>query len=133
MHLTFTLNLMSTYVSDFYNRNEFIKRHLEEFSESFPRKDEVFEIMEFGASKFLRLKLKKKSYWYNKANAFSLLCFFFKNSQQLQNVDERSIKDKLEQFESQLPDDYRLAAKEAVNSKQERLLRNRYLTEVVLG
>lgn len=133
VHLTFTLNLMSTYISDFYNRNDFINRHLEEFAETFPRKEEVFDIIEMAAGKYLKLKLKKKSYWYNKANAFSIMCLFTKNWEQVKNIDEKEIKEKLEHFEQQIPSDYQLAAKEGVNNKQERLIRNKHLATIILG
>lgn len=133
VHLTFTLNLMSTFISDFYNRNDFINRHLEEFAETFSRKDEVFDIIEIAAGKYIKLKLKKKSYWYNKANAFSIMCLFTKNWELIKDIDEKEIKEKLENFEQQLPQDYQIAAKEGVNNKQERLIRNKYLTNLILG
>jgi len=133
VHLTFTLNLMSTFISDFYNRNDFINRHLEEFAETFPRKDEVFDLIEMSSSKYLKLKLKKKSYWYNKANAFSIMCLFIKNWDKIKDIDEKEIKEKLERLEQQLPADYQIAAKEGVNNKQERLIRNQHLTNLILG
>lgn len=133
VHLTFTLNLMSTYLSDFYNRNDFITRHLEEYAEVFKRKDEVFDILELAANKYIKLKLKRKSYWYNKANAFSLMSFFAKNWEKIKDIDEKDIKQKLEDFEQQLPSDYQIAAKEGVNNKQERLVRNKHLEEQLLG
>lgn len=132
VHLTFVLNLISTYISDFYNRNDFINRHLEEFSEAFDKKDEVFSILEMASSKFIKLKLKKKSYWYNKANAFSIMCLFIKNWDRIEAIDEKEIKLKLENFEQQLPQDYQISAKEGVNNKQERLIRNRHLETLIL-
>lgn len=133
VHLTYTLNLMSTYISDFYNRNDFIKRHLEEYADDFPRKDEFFEILELVSAKFIKLRFKKKSYWLNKANSFSLLCLFLKNWHAIKEVDEKLIKEKLENFAIELPEAYKIAAKEGVNNKQERLLRNRYLKELLIG
>lgn len=132
VHLTFTLNVMSTYLSDYYNRNDFMIRHLEEFAESFPRKDEVFDTLENAANKYLKMKLKKKSYWYNKANAFSLITLFARRSQEINIIDEKILKDKLEAFEDNLPPEYQLAAKEAVNNKSERLIRNKFLEEVLI-
>lgn len=133
VHLTFTLNLMSTYVSDFYNRNDFINRHLDEFAEVFQRKDEVFDILEQASNKYIKLKLKKKSYWYNKANAFSLMCLFTKNWDKIRDIDEKEIKQKLESFEEHLPADYQISAKEGVNNKQERLIRNKHLEELIIN
>jgi len=133
VHLTFTLNLMSTYISDFYNRNDFISRHLEEFAEVFPRKDEIFDMLEQAANKYLKLKLKKKSYWYNKANSFSLMCFFIRNWELIEKIDEKEIKIKLENFEQNIPGTYQIAAKEGVNNKQERLIRNQHIMTLILG
>lgn len=131
VHLTFTLNVMSTYISDYYNRNDFVTRHLEEFAESFPRKDEIFSVLENSAGKFIKLKLKKKSYWYNKANAFSIMTLFAKKWDIIEKLDEKTIKDKLENFEQILPAEYQLAAKEGVNNKAERLVRNKYLSTLL--
>jgi hypothetical protein len=132
VHLTFTLNIISTYLADFYNRNDFINRYLEEYSENFPQKDVIFELVELAASKYLKIKLKKKSYWFNKANAFSIMCFFMRNWNEIEGMDEKIIKSKLEDFETQLPGDYSIAAKEGVNNKQERLTRNRYIKDLLL-
>ncbi|MFN5847666.1 MAG: hypothetical protein ACK43K_04190, partial [Chitinophagales bacterium] len=106
VHLTFTLNLMSTYLSDFYNRSDFIDRHLNEFADNFPRKDEIVELIELSAQKFLRLKIRKKSYWYNKANAFSIMCLFLLNWKTIAEIDEKEIKIKLEDFEQDIPSQY---------------------------
>lgn len=133
VHLTFALNLMSTFISDFYNRNDFINRHLEEFAEIFPRKEEVFVQLEMASNKYLKLKLKKKSYWYNKANAFSIMSLFLKNWDQIKAIDEKVIKFKLENFATEIPAEYQIAAKEGVNNKQERLIRNKYLKALILG
>jgi hypothetical protein len=133
IHLTFALNLMSTYISDFYNRNDFITRHLEDYTDEFPRKDEIFEMIEIAANKFLKIKFKKKSYWYNKANAFSLMCLFIKRWPEIEFLDEKEIKSRLEHFEDTLPQEYQIAAKEGVNNKQERLIRNKFLSMVLLS
>ncbi len=131
VHLMFTLNVMATIIGDFYNRNETAIRYLEEYSEAFSRKDELFSTLEAAAHKYIRLRLKKKSYWYNKANAFSLLCLFAKNIDKLPNIEEKEIKNKLEIFENNLPADYQLSAKEGVNNKKERLTRNTYLDKLI--
>lgn len=132
VHLMFTLNLMSTHMVWFYNRNDFVDKHLLEFAEVFLQKDNLFSLMDAVAWKFLKLKLKKKSYWLNKANSFSLLSFFMKNWEWVSILSEADIKSRLELFESNIPDDYRIAAKEWVNNKQERLLRNQKLESIFL-
>jgi hypothetical protein len=124
---------MSTYISDYYNRNDFVSRHLEEFAENFPRKDEIYQVIENAAGKFLKLKIKKKSYWYNKANAFSLITLFTRKWTFIEPLDEKVVKEKLEEFESNIPADYQIAAKEGVNNKAERLTRNQRLENLLLG
>jgi hypothetical protein len=132
VHLMFTLNLLATYTGDFYNRNEFVITYLEEFKESYALKDEAISCLERAASKVLKLKLKKKSYWLNKANVFSIIVLFAKNIDLVEGLDDKDLREKLEDFEKNLPADYQLAAKEAVNNKRERLLRNQYLTKTLL-
>jgi len=132
VHLMFTLNILATLNSDFYNRNEFVNRRLNDFAEEYPTKDKDFLLLENAANKFLKLKLKKKSYWYNKANAFSLISFFIRYKELIDPMQEIIIKQKLEDFERDTPNDYKLAAKEGVNNKQERLLRNKYLIDLLI-
>lgn len=133
VHLMFTLNSMSTFIGGFYNRNEFVVRYLNDFAESFEKKDHLLDTFERASNKILRLKLKKKSYWLNKANLFSLLCLFNKDIDRIETINDKIIKDKLEFLEINLAADYQLAAKEAVNNKRERLLRNNYLEDILLG
>lgn len=45
---------------------------------------------------------------------------------------KKIIKAKLEDFELELLDEYQLAAKEAVNNKSERLIRNQYLERLLI-
>ena len=92
VHLMFTLNALATFVGDFYNRNEFVNRYLEEYSEKFDRKDEAFDALEKSAAKIMKLKLKKGSYWLNKANAFSLICLFARNVDLLDGMDDKAFK-----------------------------------------
>ncbi len=132
VHLMFTLNVISTIMEDYFNRNEVTTRLLEEYSEIFVEKDHILNLLERAASKFLKLKLKKKSYWLNKANSFSLICLFAKNIDNIEKLDEKLINERLSAFELKLPEEYRLSAKEAVNNKRERLIRNDFLREVII-
>ena len=131
VQLMFTLNLMSTIIGDFFNRNDLTTFYLDEYSNEFPQKQEIINRVEFAAQKMLKLKLKRKSYWLNKTNSFSLMCLFARKNNVLEKIDEKQIKNRLENFEANLPDDYRLAAKEGVNNKKERLIRNTHLEKVL--
>jgi len=61
--------------------------------------------------------------------------FAFKDEEEIEfiaNKDEKTIKHRLENFESHLPEEYRIAAKEGVNNKRERLIRNSYLDNIFM-
>jgi hypothetical protein len=58
---------------------------------------------------------------------------FAKNIDFVENLGDKKLKDRLDKFELTLPADYQLAAKEAVNNKRERLLRNQHLTRVLFS
>ena len=130
VHLMFTLNVVSTVFSDYFNRNDFASRFLDEYAENFSEKDRIFHQLESSAKKILDLKLKESSYWYNKANIFTLICLFAKDESILE-TDSQTIKDKLLEFNENLPEEYRIAAKEGVNNKKERLIRAKFLEELL--
>lgn len=130
VHLMFTINVVSTVFSDYFNRNDFASRYLDEYAESFAEKDRIFNELENSAKKVLDLKLKESSYWYNKANVFTLICLFAKEPAILE-IDSQVIKERLLNFNDNLPEEYRIAAKEGVNNKKERLIRAKYLEELL--
>lgn len=130
VHLNFALNILGVIVNGgYFNRN--IKREtLEVHANDLPGKDVVVEKLDNVARKILKLKLKKNSYWYNKANMFSLLLVFYERYDDIINIPEGKIKSKLEEFERNVPDEYQRAAKEAVNNRQERLIRKQYINDL---
>ena len=46
-------------------------------------------------------------------------------------IDFDKLRDNLEKFECNIPEDYKLAAKEAVNSTRARQLRNKYVSDII--
>jgi Protein of unknown function DUF262 len=130
--LMFTLNLMSTSLSGFYNRNDLVDEYLNQYSQEFLEKNSLVLEFENVAKFILKLKIKETSYWNNKANAFSLFSALL-NYPLLSNVDEKKLKIALELFETNIPSDYALAAKEAVNNKRERILRDQYVSHMVIN
>lgn len=131
-HLMYALNLLATHLGGFYARNELATRYLNEYKELLDCKKDVLQNYENTANFVLNIGLSESSYWFNKANMFSLFTYL-SNNQQLINVENISfVKEKLDSFEANIPDDYQLAAKEAVNNRQQRLLRNSYI-EKILG
>ena len=130
VHLMFTLNLMSTSMSGFFNRNEQSIEYLDQYAQEFPEKNILISNFETTAKFLLKLKFREKSYWNNKANAFSLFSAVFV-ALLIKEIDAKALKNFLESFEDQIPAEYSLAAKEAVNNKRERLLRHQFISQLI--
>src|ERR1035437_2796404 len=78
------------------------------------------------------LNIIENSYWVTKANFFSIIIFLYQNYDIVHKRDPLEIKEKLDQFEKELPNEYQLAAKEAVNNKKERIIRDKHLRRLIL-
>ncbi len=131
VHLMFTLNVLATILDDYYNRNDSATRYLESKTDKFPEKDEIIKKIELAAAFFNRLRLRADSFWYGKSNAFTLLITLCEFHADLSKLDIPSVKASLVEFGEHPPNDYAFAAKEAVNNKKERLLRAKYVREIV--
>ena len=130
-HLMNVLNIMATVLSDFYNRNDRATEYLNDFAFEFERKDEIVEKLEKAARIILDFKFKAKSYWYYKSNIFTLLVALANKMDHIEEIDFTKVKEELENFESKIPPDYKLAATEGINNKKQRELRNKYLQEIL--
>jgi hypothetical protein len=130
-HLMHILNIMSTVLTDFFNRNDRTNDFLVDYAPEFEGKEALVNTLEETAELILSLKLKAKSYWYNKANIFTLITAVAKNLEIFVSVDISLFKDKLESFADNIPEDYKLAATEAVNNKKEREIRNGYVQDFI--
>jgi len=132
VHLMLTLNILGTIERGFFNRN-IATSILDEYAESFPDKDTIIHKLENIGKKYLDLKLPENSYWYNKANFFSLVILFYNNFETLvENTASKIITKELKRFEKILPEEYALSAKEAVNNKRERSTRNSFLERILV-
>lgn len=131
VHLMHILNMMSTVISDFFNRNESTNKLLDYYESSFPEKNEIIVNFENTAYIILGLKLKTKSIWYNKSNSFSLIVAICKLGASMQNLNLSKLEYNLLLFESNIPQDFKLSSTEGVNNKKERELRNYYVTEIL--
>lgn len=130
-NLMYVLNIISTAIGGIYNRNDKVTDYLNDLTDEFEQKSDLIEKFEVIASMFTDFKFKQRSYWNNKANFFSLFIALFFAIDSGLDVDVIKLKQMLEQFELEVPDDYKLAATEAVNNKSERLLRHRYLSDLI--
>jgi len=131
--LMFVLNVICTHLKGFYNRNDQVIPCLEEFKENLSERDGILARLEASAKFVLGLKLKDKSMWLNKANLFSLLSFAMKNHDNLKKIGSVEVRKRLSAFEKGVPKDYSLAARESVNNKRERVIRNKHLEKMLLA
>jgi len=131
VHLMHVLNIMSSFLLGFYNRNEKAMENLNDYAEVFSERDEVVDVLEKAADVVLKLRFKSKSYFLNKANIYSLIVAVAQAIREGCRIDVDSLRSELDKFEADLPDEYKLAAAEAVNSTRARQLRNTYISPIV--
>jgi hypothetical protein len=131
VHLMHILNMMSTVLTDFFNRNDTTPSLLDDYGVNFTDKDEIVFRFEKTAETILKLKLKQKSIWFNKSNSFSLIIALAKLGEEIDNYDLEKLRYNLENFEKDIPVDFKLASTEGVNNKKERELRNTYVLQII--
>lgn len=130
-HLFHVLNMMSSHLGGIYNRNELTHKFLNDYAQEFNEKDILIEVFEKVAYLILQMRLKKTSYWYNKSNIFTLVIELAEAVKLCKNINIECLAEQLLSFEQNVPDDYKLAATEAVNNKKERLLRSEYVRSML--
>ncbi len=128
VHLMYALNLVATFLGGIYNRNDLATRYLNDYKEVFEDKDSILAKIEVTSKYILDLHLPQESYWLNKANMFSL--FSFLNSSNIENTPT-DIKERLSNFENNIPPEYQIAAKEGVNNRKERLIRQTHIIKLL--
>jgi Protein of unknown function DUF262 len=130
-NLMHVLNIMAAIIGGFSNRNEKATEHLDDYALVFDVKDDLVLALERAADFILKLGLRVRSYWLNKANVFSLIVAVVNVQKAGIRLSALKVKQALEAFESSLPEDYKLSAAEAVNGTKARQLRNKYLVELL--
>lgn len=130
-HLSYVLNIIASIESGLFHRNEKSNEYLEQYSEYFESKDSIIDLFEETAISYSKLKFNKKSYWLNKANFFSLFYSIAKNINDGKKINLELLRANLDSFESNIPEEYKIAATEGVNNLKERRIRDRYLNEIV--
>jgi hypothetical protein len=131
IHLMYTLNLLATHLGGYYARNELAAQYLNDYKENFDKKSEILESFERVSEFILKLEFVHGSYWFNKANMFSLFTFLSKNSELLHEENLAIFKENLINFEQNIPNEYQISAKEGVNNRKERLTRESYLKNLL--
>lgn len=133
IHLSFVLNVIATCKVGWYNRNTGVSRLLESADIGLDDYLGIAEVLEKIADFILRMRLKHRSYWLNKANLYSIIVLFYQRFDDLIKAKAQEKVMRLRDFEDNLPVEYAEAAKEAVNNKQERMLRHQYLEAALFG
>lgn len=131
VHLMHVLNIMSTVLIGYFNRNEKTNDMLDDYSLEFDEKDSIVKSMNKAAEVILSIKWGGKSYWLNKANIFTLMVSLCNAIDTGMKISSTKLLGNLKAFEDGLPEDYKLAATEAVNSTRARILRANYLDVVI--
>tara|TARA_R110002074_G_scaffold101941_1_gene220214 strand:+ start:828 stop:1943 length:1116 start_codon:yes stop_codon:yes gene_type:complete len=133
--LMFVLNVMSTIVAGYYNRNLKVKENLETYIDEYKESENLISTLNNVGNFINKLELPKESMWWNKANFFTLVVELasYAKSNSLEVLDPVAINDRLTGFQASIPSDYALAAREAVNNKAERSLRGTYFRPLLTG
>ena len=119
--LMFVLNIVTTILSGYYNRNLRVKKYLDDYSQEFPPADDMLGNLNNVATRIQALDLPAGSIWWNKANFFTLVVELY--ARLSATLDLHGSRKALLDFEADLPNDYALAAREALNNKTQREMR----------
>lgn len=131
VHLMWTLNLLSTIRTGFFARNDKTKDLLEESKEVTPNRERLIAGTERSARFFSAIDFEEQSIWWNKSNSFSLMVVFFWNIDLIEAMGPTEVKLRLSDFSKNLPEEYALAAREAVNNRPQRRLRHEWLSSLL--
>lgn len=127
--LMFVLTIMATVIhGNYFKRTDKVKEYLELFNECFPEKEIVIENMR-AVGRFVEgADLDAGDFWLRKANFFTVAVEVAKAN----TSGSAEIFERLKKFGQSPPERYVLAQREAVNNRQERVLRGNYFREYVL-
>lgn len=132
VHLMYILNIMSTVIGGFFNRNEQTISLLEDYKEDFPAKDIVYEKLIDTFRIIQNLDISSSTFWSAKANFFSLCVAIANKVIADYSIDLGATRNSILIFSEKAPDDYLLAAREGVNNRKERVLRDGYISNLIV-
>lgn len=131
VHVMYVLNIMSTTIAGFFNRNEKTMELLNDYSQAFPKKDWIVDVFTSVGTTLKGLGIQENSFWAAKANFFSLSVAIANAIIEGKSFNFDKTKRALEEFSNNFPEDYALAAREAVNNKRQRELRDKHVTALL--
>ena len=109
--LMFALNIMCTSLAGYYNRNDRVRKFLDEKSDEFEEKEVILAELNIVAEYISKMNLLDDVMWWNKANFFTLVCELYG---QTAKTAAATLAGRLLAFQHAVPQDYALAAREAV-------------------
>jgi hypothetical protein len=130
--LMFTLTILCTYLAGYINRNDRVRKFLEDRNDEFPEKDEVISAIETAANFVSQMDFPRDSMWWNKANFFTLICEIMRDFN-LMTPGHEVVRERLLAFSGNVPPAYALAAREATGRKRERELRASAVRQAMVG
>lgn len=133
VHLMYVLNIMSTILGGFFNRNEKTSSLLEDYKDDFAKKDFTYDLVHRSLIVVSDLHLESNTFWSAKANFFSLVVAIAKCLEAGQKIDSIETRGALMLFAANPDENYALAAREAVNNKKERQLRHQHVATLLKG
>jgi hypothetical protein len=125
--LMFVLNVMCSIEAGYFNRNARVKEYLERYNDEYENADELIGKLNRVADFISNMNLPDGSMWWNKANFFTMSVEFEVAVDRLDNPAR--MRRNLEVFEADLPAQYALAAREAVNNRNQRAIRGRFFRQ----
>jgi hypothetical protein len=128
--LMFTLNVMCTYMTGYYERNNVVRKFLEDRAENFPDRDEVMAAINDTASYISDMSLAENSMWWKKANFFTLVAELSRHPELRLGVNTE-VAARLLTFAQNVPSDYSLAAREALGRRAQRDLRGKAVRDIL--
>jgi hypothetical protein len=130
VHLMWTLNLLSTVRQGFFARNDKVRELLDAAEDKSPFRQRLLLSAQRSARYFLELDLPD-SPWWGKSNSFSLMVVFMWHIDTLEQMDGNAVRRSLIDFGEDLPEDYALSAREAVNNLRQRRLRHEHICRIL--
>jgi len=123
--LMFVLNVLATFMTGYYNRNAKVKELLESYNSEFSEAEDIVGLLNAVARFINDIDIPDRSIWLNKANFFTLVVEAAWNYGDL--AEPAIARQALLNLEANLPGEYALAAREAVNNRNQRMLRGRFV------
>jgi hypothetical protein len=128
--LMFTLNVMSSIVDGYYDRNDRVRQNLEKYKDGLDIRDGLFFALNKSALNVLDNDIG--AFWYRKANLFTLLVELARAKLEGLELSPTWVADVVA-FGNEPPEAYVLAAREGVNNRKERLIRANEVRRLVTG